>query len=270
MNRQFLQDQYGQLLHVFYSIGDAVYFARKNRLWEGFMAYGWVSRLSLIVGSIAGLRFLQILWKYVTQVDPSNAFVAAGMLGSFAQEVVLEEYKLLFSGGMKYGTLVLLEIFIFHITFRTLCVLLVKSGTPTLKDFMRAQLRMLQISVVCWFLESVFSMIARTALDLAPFSNWLTPGATFIIQCIFMGVPILDNFTEQFKLGIKQSIQYMRSYVGVALGVGMLLQLFFVVPVVGNVLGPILVSIISAITMYELSDLTSRRESAQTLEEELV
>ena len=260
--KAWLREQAAQFLYVFYSAGDALHFARKNRIWEGFMAYGWASRLFALVGVVAGIKFLHVLWQYLMKVDESRPFAAAGMLGGFFQELFVAEYELLFAGGMKYGTMVLLEILIFHITFRTLCILLVKSGQPTLKDFIRAQVRMFKVSLACLVLESVFSMVARGL----PFSSV----SVFLIQCAFMGIPILDNFLEQFDFSIRQSIHYSRQFAGVALGLGLMLQICFLVPVLGNVMGPVAASITSALVMYELSHLTRSKEASLTLEEELV
>lgn len=270
MNRVFFREQYEQFLYVFYSLGDAWHFAKKNRLWEGFMVYGWASRLAMLVGLFAGLRFVQILWKYVMAVDSVNPFAAASLLGSFATEVVQEEYTFLFSGGMKYGTMVVLEIFIFHITYRTLSLLLVNTGVPTLKDFLRAQIRMFKLSLVCWLLESMFLLATKMTFELAVLPEWLLPVVTFLIQCLFMGLPILDNFTERFGFGIRDGIQYARQYAGAALGLGLLLRVGFWIPMLGNLLAPILASIVSALVMYELSDLTRSKESGMTLAEELV
>jgi uncharacterized protein involved in cysteine biosynthesis len=139
---------------------------------------------------------------------------------------------------------------------------LVKSGQPTLKDFIRAQVRMFKVSLICLVLESVFSMLARGL----PFSSV----SVFLVQCAFMGIPILDNFLEQFDFSIRQSIQYSRQFTGVALGLGLMLQICFLVPVLGNVVGPVAASITSALVMYELSHLTRSKEASLTLEEELV
>jgi hypothetical protein len=260
--KTLLREQIAQFLYVFYSAGDALRFAHKNRIWEGFMAYGWASRLFALVGTVAGLKFLHILWQYLMKVDESHPFAAAGMLGGFFQELLVAEYELLFMGGMKYGTMVLLEILIFHITFRTLCILLVKSGQPTLKDFIRAQVRMFKVSLACLVLESLGSMVARGL----PFASV----SVFLIQCAFMGIPILDNFLEQFDFGIRQSIRYTMQFAGVALGLGLMLQVCFLVPVLGNVVGPVVASITSVLVLYELSDLTRSKEASLTLEEELV
>lgn len=270
MNRMSLREQYAQFLYVFYSLVDALHFARKNRLWEGFMVYGWASRLAMLLGMLAGFRFFQILWKYVMAVDSINPFAAAGLLGSFATEVVREEYDFLFSGGMKYGSMVLLEIFIFHITYRTLSVLLVKSGVPTLKDFLRAQVRIFKLSLVCWLLESAFLVVAKSTLELSILPGWFLPVITFLIQCLFLGLPILDNFTEHFGFGIREGLRYARQYTGVAIGLGLLLRVGFWIPLLGNLISPVLVSIVSVLVMYELSDLTRSKESGMTLAEELV
>ena len=133
MNAGILREQYQQFLYVFYSLGDGLRFTRKYRLWEGFLKYGWVSRLAILLSIIAGFK---------------------------------EEYNLLFAGGMKYTMLIFLEILIFHITRRTLNILKLESGDPTLKAFIRAQIRMLKISLVCYVLESVFSSLTKTGLGM--------------------------------------------------------------------------------------------------------
>ncbi len=260
MNAGILREQYQQFLYVFYSLGDGLRFTRKYRLWEGFLKYGWVSRLAILLSIIAGFKFLEVFWKYANRVQGANPFQAMSVMGGFVQEVAKEEYNLLFAGGMKYTMLIFLEILIFHITRRTLNILKLESGDPTLKAFIRAQIRMLKISLVCYVLESVFSSLTKTGLGMMHMPEFVKAVPVFGIQCMFTGITVIDNFNEQFGMSIRESLRYCRNYIGVAIALGLILQALFLVPVLGSVFGPFLAATASALVMFELSDLTQREQ----------
>lgn len=270
MTPALLREQYAQFLYVFHSIGGALRFTRKHRLWEGFLGYGWVSRLAMILAVLAGLQFLSVLTKYLKRIDVTDPISTMGVMGNFLQDVIKAEYNFLFAGGMKYLMLIFLEVLIFHITRRSLAIFKLKTGEPTLKAFINAQVRMIQISIVCFFMESILSGVAKGALQVTPIPDFLIPALIFPIQCFFTGVPVVDNFYEQYNYSIKQSLKTIRPYAGVAIALGLILNILFLIPVLGSILGPFLAAITSVLVMYELSELGKRKDQGALLEEELV
>lgn len=86
--------------------------------------------------------------------------------------------------------------------------------------------------------------------------EFMKPVLVFAVQCYYLGFTIVDNYNEQFGLSIKDSAKYTyQNHLGVALGVGLILNILLFIPVLGVVVGPLLSAVTATLVMYQLSDL---------------
>ncbi len=245
---------------------EAVFFIREHRVWEGFWSYGWVIRMLIVIGILLSLKFLSIIFGWYSEADTSTASAALSSLGNLFSKIGSEGFNFVFAGGMKYVILILLEVVIFHVSRRTLTILLNEDSKASLDAFIKAQIRMIKVSARSWVMEIIFTMIIKIAIGIVGFLGFLQPVLIFAVHCYYIGFAMLDNYHEQFGMSIKDSARYARNFVGVSLGVGLILQGLMLVPVVGTIVGPFVGAVAVTLAMYQLSDLhfQARTEEVQT------
>lgn len=255
-----------QFIRTVRTFRPAALFVRQHRLWEGFWNYGWVSRFLILVGIVMGLKFLSVFVDWIDKVrhiDSSNMMM---VMSGMVTDIYKEGYAELFDGSMKYVMLILLEVIVFHVCRRTLEVLHGNLPDPKLKDFVRAQVRMLKVGIYSFVMETIIITIIGIPLEMMGVWALLKTPLKFIIECYFLGFAIVDNYNEQFHLSIKESGKYTQRYAGVALAVGIVLYVLMLVPIAGALIGPILTGVTATLVMHKISDLhLTRREELNHL-----
>lgn len=224
-----------------------------HRLWEGLRSYGWVSKM--LVG-VAILLAIYMITEAVEYVDTHEQVGFVGM--AFGSESLVwlwikEAYGSLSGGVLNWITLILLEVVIYHFMRQSLRVILKKDveKANTFKPFFDAQVRMIKVSVVAFFVEALLLNLGEMILPL-----WIFWGWSLFFRALLIGYVIADNYNEQFGLNINQSSRNLkRNYLGICLGLGLPLLLMLKVPVFGTILGPLVTSVTAAIVLREKSDL---------------
>ncbi len=239
-------------------------FIRKHKVWKGFWEYGWVAKILMVLAVLAGLKFLQIYFQWLSEAYQSDPLTAISSMGGMMWKAVTEEYRFFFAGGMKYMIVIFMEIVIYHVSRRTVKILTGKEEEASFNNFIKAQIRMIKVSFQSWILEIVFTTLVGILLSM-PFIgilDFLKPVIIFGIQCFFLGFALMDNYSEQFDLSIGKSLKYSRQYFGIALGTGLVLQIFLGIPGIGPLAGPFLSAVAVSLAMYELTDLHLRPAAA--------
>lgn len=76
-----------------------------------------------------------------------------------------------------------------------------------------------------------------------PVIGWLFPLFLFVLSCYFYGFSMIDYINERRALSTSQSIAYIKSHKGIAIGNGLILTLLMAIPYLGvflaAVLGPV-------------------------------
>jgi len=252
------KEHYTQFLYTLFTYPQAVSFIRIHKIWSGFWKYSWASKILIVAAILSGLKFLQSIVHWFDKADTSDPLAAMSVMGTMMVDVVSREYEYLTSGSMRYLMIILVEIVIFHVSRKTLEILINKESDSTMKAFIHAQIRMIKVAFFCYVMEMVFGLGTKAVFGVFGAFQFLQPAALFLIQVFFMGFAVLDNYLEQFNLTIKESFKYTRNFIGVALGCGLSMQLFFLVPVMGPVIAPFLAAVTATIAMVELSDLHLR------------
>jgi hypothetical protein len=255
-------------LYTLHSIPEAIRFFRKHRLWQGFLRYGWVNKILIFVAIVVGLNTLVNLMDSMEKVNTQSPMALMSSMGTFFGDFFKGQWDFLTDEGFRYGILILLEIFIFHVCHRTIDILMKdKLPEPTLKDFIKAQIRIAVLGALCMTIEGVLVSILKPIIGATPGLSWFQEPILFLIHCFFMGVLILDNYNEIFGLKIKESFRFSLQYPGIALAVGIVLRTCFLLPVIGPVIGTLVTAVTVSIVMSELSNL---HRNPQAWQEELV
>ena len=140
-------------------------FIRKHQLWKGSFSYSWVSKFLFFVGILLSIHFGRFLLTWWNSETLAMGF-SMGHMAELTRETFNEAYHLIVSGGYKYVILILLEVVIFHFSRKTYEVLSGESDNSGLKDFLRAQIRMIKVILYSFIMETIFSIIAQVILSI--------------------------------------------------------------------------------------------------------
>ena len=264
------KEHYQQLLYALHTYPQATFFIIRHKLWEGFWKYSWVGRILLLGAILVGLKFINSITDWFQATDTSDPLAAMSAAGTLVVKVVSDEYEYLSSGTMRYVMLILLEVVIFHMCRRTISILTGQDSDASMKAFIAAQVRMIKVVFFCYLMEMGIGLGIKIFFGIFGFVDFLQPIFLFLISLFFLGYTVMDNYFEQFELGIKESMNFSKQFIGIALGVGLVLQVLFMVPVIGTILAPMLAAVTVSIALYELTDLHRPAPAPAIIEKDLV
>jgi CysZ protein len=195
---------------------EAYSFIRKHKVWKGFWEYGWVSKIMMVLAILAGLKFLQIYFQWLSEAYDSDPITAISSMGGMMWEAVSEEYNFFFAGGMKYMIVIFMEIVIYHASRKTVKMLTGQDEEATFKNFVKAQVRMIKVSFQSYIMEIIFTALIGMAFSFSIFSfiGFMKPVLIFAVQCFFLGFAVMDNYSEQFNMSIKESLKLSKEVFG--------------------------------------------------------
>lgn len=101
--------------------------------------------------------------------------------------------------------------------------------------------------------QTVYS-ITILLFSLIPVVGWVSPVIAFLVECYYYGFSMLDYSAERHQLTPSQSIAYISSKKGLAIGNGMVFYLMHFIPVVGWVLAPAYAVIAATLSLYHQND----------------
>ncbi|MFK7933504.1 MAG: hypothetical protein AB8G22_08335 [Saprospiraceae bacterium] len=227
-------------------------FLRRYPVWQGFWKYNWVSKFLLVVAMILGFSSLGKLTSWWSGADTSTMLGFAGSVTDLAQDFGSTAYGLLADGGMKYVILLLVEVLIFHATYKTLDIITEeKHPEPALDDFIRAERRMFEIVIRSWVLELLVMIAVGAILGIIGL-DILENSIHILVQCYFLGLAVIDNYHEHRGRTIRQSYAITHQVIGLAFGVGLILYLLLMIPLVGVIIGPLVASVAATLAMNDV------------------
>ena len=255
MERRLTRLRYGihEFFYTLMTFPRAWRFMVNHRLWRGLRQYGWVSRALAWIGVLLGLFMIGEVVDWWD--DHADAPLSALAIGSDSLLLLLlnDAYESLSDGVLNWVIIVLLEVVVYHFMRQTLVVILDKDVEEAhkFKPFLRAQMRMIKVSLIAVVVQEVLLEMGE---DLLPGAlSWVF---ALLVQSILLGYAIADNYNEQFELSTRQSWRYLwRHYIGICIGLGLPLYLMLKVPLLGAVVGPLVTSVTAAIVLREKSDL---------------
>jgi CysZ protein len=89
-------------------------------------------------------------------------------------------------------------------------------------------------------------------LSLIPLLGWLTPILAILVECYYYGFSMLDYSMERHKRTPAESIFFIGSHRGLAVGNGLVFYLMHLLPIVGWVLAPAYSVVAATLSMYPL------------------
>lgn len=114
-----------------------------------------------------------------------------------------------------------------------------------LKDIVRGI--MLALRNTLW--QTVYT-ISVLILSFFPVIGWVTPVIALFIECYYYGFSMLDYSCERHKLSPAQSVTFIGSHRGLAIGNGLLFFMMHFIPVIGWVLAPAYAVVAATLSIY--------------------
>jgi CysZ protein len=242
---------------AFRGYGKAISFVFEKGLWIYFIYSIIVAGLLTLAGFEVVHRLADLLQNYIL------SFFSAGsknsLLGgtlSFLLEIALDVlFFFVFSTFSKYILLILMSPIMSRLSERTEELITGKkypfSFSQLLKDVARGTL----IALRNMLIEFGFIFLG-IAVVWIPLLGWLYPVFLLFVSWYFYGFSMLDYISERRKLGVSQSVSFVRARKGLAIGNGFLFSLLFSIPLLGGMLAAVLSPVAACAALLELENKT--------------
>ena len=268
-------------------------FIKKNQLWKGFLDHKWIMIVTILIMGTLSVTLYNDVHDYFSPdqgininididiptkgfdvgiqdleeaalISPENAKerLEAGKNSlSDAKDKLEDHHKPLFSGSYKFLILIFLEILIFHFAVGTNNILKNENRILVLKEFSRAQIRMIKVMAHKWIFGLLIYVLVSIVFGIFGLSV-LTNFIMFFVYAFFMGFAFLDNYLEQYHYSIKKSSKHIRTHFGAATLFGVIASAGMSIPVIGPILMPFIFAVAATIYGHEVA---MERETVQTI-----
>ncbi len=123
------------------------------------------------------------------------------------------------------------------------------SVSQLLKDIVRG----IQLAGRNSLWQTIYS-ISIIIFSLIPVIGWLTPVMAIIIDCYYYGFSMLDYSMERKRKSIAESIFFIGSHKGLAIGNGIVFYLMHFLPIIGWILAPSYSVVAATLSVYPLKE----------------
>jgi len=230
-------------INCFFAIKETPGFIYRHKLWNGFFEHKSIGIFTIAISAFFSYYLIGDLWQsfqgaVVEPIMNGTSSLNMGGIPEVSEETKKQGKQDLFSGGSKYLLLILLEVIIFYFSVRTLKILRNTDKKPGLRDFIRAEKRMVKVMVFN-FIKGIFAQImVYIALGILSLEMLRTP-TMFLVYSYFIGYAFLDNYNEQFGKTLRESQNIIRSHFGAALTLGFIANILLYIPLIGPILVPV-------------------------------
>jgi CysZ protein len=101
-------------------------------------------------------------------------------------------------------------------------------------------------------------------LSFIPFAGWVTPVFVLLIESYYYGFSMLDYSCERHKMSVSESIYFIGTHRGLAIGNGIMFYLMHWVPVVGWIFAPAYAVIAATLSMYPNRNIKASEQSSNS------
>ena len=252
-----------QTLQIYLSVPS---FVKEHKLWKGFANHTIVLLALAVIAVLFGLKFIGAIIHWWSNVHVDNVLDFGVQAASLVSDVASSGYDFLFAGAYKYVILIIMELLIFHMALRTNAIKTGVQEEMTIKLLFNAQVRMIKVSIFTFIMEQITVIIASIFISILAseaIEDIVKAPTNFMIQCFFLGFAVIDNFNEIRKLGIRESYRQTLLYPGAAAGIGLVMYLLILIPVVGPLVGPMSGAVAATLVMHELTKSDQRSNASK-------
>lgn len=232
-------------------------FIKKHKLWKWILIPGIIYSILFVFGmyyfvqtSGQFIEWLSLKTGLKTWLDTvNNSFL--GFLFTMGSLLLWFILLLFYFSLFKYLFLIIGAPVFAFLSEKTEAIIEGKdipfNFTQLLKDILRG----IKLSARNSLWQTVYTL-SILLLSFIPILGWLTPPLAILIECYYYGFSMLDYSMERHKKSPAESIYYVASHKGLAIGNGMVFYLLHFLPIIGWVLAPAYAVVAATLSMYPL------------------
>lgn len=218
-------------------------FIVKHKLWKWILIPGILYCLLFILSMVlfyktsAGfIEWMSLKTGLKTWIDKMQD-TWLGILFIFGGMLLLLMQMLLYFSLFKYIFLVVGSPIFAFLSEKTEAILIGKDFPFSFSQLIKDIARGITIALRNTVWQTVY-MISILLLGLVPIVGWVTPLLALLIECYYYGFSMLDYSMERHKKNTAESIAFIGSHKGLAIGNGIGFYFLHLLPILGWVLAP--------------------------------
>lgn len=171
-------------------------------------------------------------WLAIDSWNFWGASFLAGAIKWLVWIVLRLMFFILFAYVGGYIIMILLSPVYAYLSEKTEGIILGKDWPFNLKQFLSDMIRGIGLAVRNLIVELLFTLLL-VVFSFIPLVGWLSSIALVLLSAYFYGFSFMDYTFERHRFNVSQSVQYMRSNKGLAVGNGLVFSLVLLIPFVG-------------------------------------
>lgn len=232
-------------------------FIKEHKLWKWILIPGILYAALFMVGAY---YFGQTSGEFITWLSLKTGLKSwldklnSGFLGFLFTMggLLLWLILLLFYFSLfKYVFLIIGSPLFAYLSEKTEAIIEGKELPFNFKQMLKDMLRGIRLAARNSLWQTVYT-ISILLLSLIPLVGWLTPVMALIIECYYYGFSMLDYSMERHKKTPAESIFYVGTHKGLAIGNGLVFYIMHLLPLVGWILAPAYAVVAATLSMYPL------------------
>lgn len=252
MKKPGLFTQFGIGLNTYIQ---AMSFVMNKGLWIYFLYPLIISLLLFFFGFsiVEGITDWLEAWimNYIDTSDEDSWLqILTGVLHFFLSIALRIVFFLVYSTLIKYIVLIVMSPVMAILSEKTETILTGKQYPFNFSQLMRDILRGSLIALRNMFFQLGILLLSLLVLWI-PVVGWICPIFLWLISWYFYGFSMIDYVSERRKMKVSESIRYIRSNKGLAIGNGFAFAVLFMIPIAGVILASVLAPVAGCIAVLE-------------------
>lgn len=230
-------------------------FVKKHRLWKWIIVPGLIYMLLFCVSMYFFGKSASSVIEFLSVKTGLHGWVQGmrsrllGFLFALGGIILWLILMLFYFSLFKYLWLIVGSPIFAWLSEKTESIITGKDFPFSFPQLLKDIVRGMRIALRNTLWQTVYT-VSLLILSLVPVIGWVTPVFALLIECYYYGFSMLDYSCERNRLSIAQSIYYIGSRKGLAIGNGILFYLMHLLPVIGWILAPSYAVIAATLSMY--------------------
>ncbi len=237
------------------SFFDAHRFIVKNKLWKWILVPGLIYVILFIAGislfwisSNSAIEFILLKSGVRGWLDAHQGGWLRWLF--FIGQIILWLVLLLFYFSLfKFLFLIVGSPVFAYLSEKTESIIEGKDFPFSFKQLFKDIIRGIRIALrnIVW--QTVY-IITILILSFIPLVGWIAPLVALLVECYYFGFSMLDYSSERNKMSAQQSIHFIGTHKGLAIGNGLVFYLMHTIPLVGWLFAPSYAVIAATLSLH--------------------
>lgn len=216
---------------------------RKHKLWKWIIIPGLLYCILFVFAAFQFVAFAENLIGWIIVKSGLSVWIAkthSGLLGfifTFWNIVFLIILFIYCFSLFKYFFLIVGSPIFAYLSEKTESIITGHDFPFSFKQLLKDMARGIMLALRNTLWQTVY-MVSILLFSCLPVLGWMTPLLAILIECYYYGFSMLDYSMERHKKTSSQSIHFIGTHKGLAIGNGLVFYLLHLLPFVGWVLAP--------------------------------